>query len=108
MLCKRTNLARPSSLRAHAERRAVLAGQLTQRVVHAQDTVNIDVHRDLVHDHGKVNELLGGQIGDLNGLGLILGIQGDVHGVTGTIQRNTRALNFAIGRTLDEQLPRLS
>jgi hypothetical protein len=76
--------------------------------VHAQDAVNVDVHRNLIYDHGKVNELLSGQIGDLKGLSLVLRVQGHVHGVAGAVQRNTRALNFSIGRSLDEQLPRLS
>lgn len=108
MLRKGTNLSRPTTLGSHTNRSPVLARQLTQGVMDPQNAVNLDIHAHLVNDHGKVNLLLGGQVGNLNGLGLVLGIHHHVHRIAGAVQLHTRALNLAIRRTLVKQLPGLS
>ena len=105
MVRKRTNLTRPAAARSHANRRTILARQLTQGVVDPQNTINVDIHTDLIHDHGKVNVLLSRQVGNLNGLRLIVGIHHDIQGIAGAIQLHTGALNLAIRRTLVKQLP---
>jgi hypothetical protein len=50
-----------------------------------QNAVNLDIHADLIDDHGKVNVLLSRQVRDLNGLGLILRIHDDIQRIAGAI-----------------------
>ena len=108
MLRKRPHLALPPPLGSDMNRSPVLSRQLTQRMMDPQNAINVDVHRDLVHHDGKVNELLGGQIGNLNGLRLILGVHSDHHRIGVAVQGHTRTLNLEIRRALVKQLPRLS
>lgn len=108
MVGQGTNLSRPTSLGSHTNRCAVLARQLAQRVVNAQNAVNVNVHRDLVHHDGEVDVFLSGQIRDLNGFRLILGINNHIHRIGVSVQLDTGALNLAIRRALVKQLPRLS
>lgn len=104
MVGKRTNLSRPATTWSHANRSPILTRQLTQRVVDPQNAVNVDIHADLIHNHGKVNVLLSRQVGNLNGLRLIVGIHHDIQGIAGSIQLHTRALNLSIRRALVKQL----
>lgn len=108
MVGQGSNLTRPASLGSHTHRRAILTRQLAQRVVNTQDAINVDIHGDLIHHDGEVNVLLGGQVGDLNGFCLVLGIQDHIHRIGVPIQEDSRTLNFAIGRSLIEQLARLA
>lgn len=107
MVGERTNLTCPTTLGSHANRSPILTRQLAQGVMDPQNAVNLDIHADLIDDHGKVNVLLGGQVGDLNGLRLILGIHNYIHRIAGSVQLHTWALDLAIRRTLVKQLSRL-
>ena len=74
----------------------------------AENAINLDVHRDLIHHDGKVDVLLGRQVRDLDGLRLILGVHDHIQRIGLAIQVDSGTLNLAIRRTLVKQLPGLT